>query len=188
MKKTVLIPFLLFAAITFSAEDATDGTPPRLGPAIGIINTPLAVGYRLSMLEFRSVDLMLRVPEFYKNETGGVGFELGGLVGYNLPLLIEENLAFVIKPQLDLAFSTEDIELGNDEYSVNTFSLRPGAFIGLEIFLEEVGVSNVNIALGFTAGAEFDIVNSKYFDAKSTFHIPMATSPFGAIVGVWWYF
>ncbi|HHS50200.1 MAG TPA: hypothetical protein ENN07_03705 [candidate division Zixibacteria bacterium] len=187
MKKALLLVLLI--AITLSAaEDVTESTPPRLGPAVGIMNAPLAIGYRIPTSGYRSIDFAVRIPEFYKNDTGGVGFSLGALAGYNIPMRIEENIAFVVKPQFDIAFSAEDFKAGDDSYHTNTISLRPGAFMGVEVFLEEVGVSDVNIALGFTTGMELNIVDSGSSSAVSTFHVPKATWPFGATVAVWWYF
>ncbi len=186
MKKIAAI-IILLAVATFSAEDATETTPPRLGPAVGVTNAPLSVGYRIPFAGYKSLDLAVRIPEFYKNTTGGLGFGLGGVVGYNIPIRIEENIAFVVKPQLDLEYLTEDFDFGAGDYTVNTMSLRPGAFMGVEVFLEEVGVQNVNIALGFTTGMEFNIVDTDG-SAESTFHFPKATAPYGATVAVWWYF
>ncbi|RKZ30907.1 hypothetical protein DRQ36_03860 [bacterium] len=186
--------FIAFAAVAVSiiaAEDVTETTPERLGPALGITSTPLAVGYRMSMGGHYSFDLMLHVPEYIKTANEGSGFEIGTLVGYNIPMRIEENIAFVIRPQLDITYITESEEIGNDTYDTKTWSVRPGAFAGIEVFLEEVGVPNVNFALGFTAGMEYNSTNceSEVGDSDySTFRIPMATSPFGATVGLWWYF
>jgi hypothetical protein len=191
MKRNLIISILLFAAVAvFAAEDVTETTPNRIAPAIGVMNTPLAVGYKMPFADHYSIDLMLHVPEFYKNESGGNCIEFGGLAGYNIPLRLEENIAFMIKPQFDLSYSMETIEILDKNYSINTLSLRPGAFIGIEVFLEEVGVPNVNISLGFTAGMEYNIVDAddELGYNESNFHIPMATHPFGATVAAWWFF
>ncbi|MCD6501462.1 hypothetical protein J7L01_02580 [bacterium] len=191
MKINIITATLLFAALcVFAAEDVTETTPLRIAPAVGLTTTPLAVGYRVPLADHYSIDLMLRIPEFSSNEDGGSGIEFGGVAGYNIPIRLEENIAFVVKPQIDLSYSTESFENDSGSYSVNTFSLRPGAFTGIEIFMEEIGVPNVNIALGFTTGMEYNIISSddKIDDRKSTFHIPVATSPFGATVGIWWFF
>jgi len=193
MKRTLIVISItmILALSLFAAEDKTETTPPRLGPAVGIQSTPLSVGYRMPLGGYYSLDMALHVPEYVKCEDGYSGMLFGAMIGYLIPMRLEENFGFVVRPQLDFGYQTQSMELNNEDYKRNVFMIRPGAYAGMEIFLEEVGVDNVNISIGFTAGLEYQSINvdSPFGDEdQSTVHIPMASSPFGASVSIWWYF
>lgn len=191
MNKLVLIAILTLAALALGAEDVTTETPSRLGPAVGVISTPLSAGYRLSMGGHYSFDIFAHVPEYVETDDGAAGFKFGALAGYNIPLRLEENLAFVIRPQLDVEFYSADIEGDTVEYDHTEFSVRPGAFLGVEVFMEEVGIENMNLAVGFTTGMDISSINTETpagEDSRVTYHFPVTGAPFGATVGIWWYF
>ncbi|GEM_PF-2028373 len=193
----LLIITIAFAALAGQAEDTTETPPARLGPAVGVSSTPFAVGYRMSMGGYQSLDIMLHIPAYVSTEDDGYdlsGLEFGALAGYNFPIRVEKDIYLVLRPQLDITYLSQ--KSGNYDNSSSTLGFYPGAFAGIEVFLEEVGVPNANIAVGFTTGAEI-LVTTYEIDAgggemveydRNTFIFPKATSPFGATVSVWWYF
>ena len=191
MRRIILIFIIVIAAVlsASAAEDITEVTPDRLGPAIGVSSTPFSFGYRYSMARHQSFDFMLHIPEYINQENYGAGIELGFGLGYNIPLRIEENIAFVVKPQLDFAYAFQSAD--DQDTKRKVFSLYPGAFAGLEIFLEEVGVPDVNIAIGFSTGMEYSnttVETGETESSSSSFRLPMNRAPHGATVALWWYF
>ncbi len=201
LEKIVALAILILSILTvqpmLAAEDVTESTPARIAPAIGISSTPLSVGYRMSLSDHYSIDLLLHVPIYVSSSVDGgeelSGFEFGGLIGYYIPLRLEENVAFVIRPQVDFAYLMQSGELGSgDDIDRNVLKIRPGAFAGIEVFMEEIGIPDLNVQLGVTVGTEYtsESYSAASIDIESSsFKGPIIdSSPFGATVGIWWYF
>jgi len=200
-KSIILFSLILITLISFAAEDLTEETPQRLGPAIGSFSTPLSIGFRFPIANHYSIDILGHIPQYVssKVEHGPelAGLQFGALFGYSLPVHLEENIAFVIRPHIDISYLSQsgnifEDSLGADDYKRSELALRLGAFLGMEVFLEEVGIPNVNVALGLTAGTEYDAIYEDFDGNKvktSSFRMPLVgSSPFGATFGVWWYF
>jgi len=196
-----IIVSLLTAYPTLGAEDITEVTPPRLGPALGFANAPLSVGYRMTMGEHYSFDLLAHIPVIVtmEDELSGYdlsGLEFGGLLGYTIPLRLEENIGFMLRPQLDYSYLMQGGDAGVADIKRNVLSIRPGVFAGIEIFMEEVGIPDLNIQLGITAGSEYtsesyssELSGVKTEYQNSSFKGPFIDSgTFGATLGLWWYF
>ena len=202
MKKLFSVVLLLSLPI-IAAEDVTETTPQRLGFAVGLSSAPMSVGFRIPIADHYSVDLALHIPEYISTKTDAAemsGMELGGLVGYSFPLRLEENIAFVLRPQLDVSLLTMSGKSSpapdSNEIEQTNLDIMPGVFAGVEVFMEEVGIPNMNLLLGFTAGMVFESSTYSYYsqgkmnDVKShSFRGPLlGEAPFGATVSIFWYF
>lgn len=199
---SVVIAFLISVLTLHAAVDVTETTPLRLGPAAGVWSSPLAIGYRLSIANHYSIDFMASVPKFVKtSDNAGTdlsGMEFGGLVGYAFPIRLEENIGIVLRPQVETSLQALGNKTTTSSRDYSVFSIRPGAFFGVEVFMEEVGIENFNISLGITTGMEFQTIKDSYEDlqtrTKTTtksnrYRGPLlGETPFGATVGLWWYF
>ncbi|MGC9314150.1 MAG: hypothetical protein ACP5G4_00825 [bacterium] len=191
---TILI---LTASAIFSAEDVTEETPSRLAPAVGISSSPLSVGYKLTIADHYGIDFLAYIPVIETQKTENdeklSGLRFGGLVGYSFPLRLEENIGFFMRPQFDFNYLMQSGESsGGADLSRNVLTIRPGVFAGIEVFLEEIGIPDVNVQMGITAGSEFmsENLDSGGVEFKTTsFGGPLIDKGyFGATLGIWWFF
>lgn len=196
-KIQIILLTIIATTALFGAEDVTESTPTRLAPAIGISSSPLSAGYRLTMADHYGIDFLAHIPVFVtSNVEGGEelsGIEFGGLVGYCFPLRLEENVGFVLRPQVDFSYLMQSGESPSvTDINRNVLTINPGVFAGIEIFMEEVGIPDVNVQLGITAGSKFESENIDYNGSESkssSFYGPFIDSGnFGATLGVWWFF
>lgn len=194
---TIIAVLMITAAATFGAEDVTTETPSRLAPAVGISSSPLSVGYRLTMADHYGIDLLAHIPVIVTSDVDGgeelSGVRFGGLVGYSFPMRLEENVGFMLRPQLDFSFLTQGGESSSEtDINRNVLTIRPGVFAGIEIFMEEVGIPDLNVQLGITAGSKFEsetVDYNGYENSSSSFYGPLIDSDnFGATLGIWWFF
>ncbi len=194
---TSLILTALMAAVLFAAEDVTTETPSRLAPALGITSSPLAIGYKLTIADHYGIDFLAHIPIIAtsKVENGEElsGLQIGGLVGYSFPLRLEENIGFVMRPQFDFSYLIQSGESGGGtDIKRNVLTIRPGVFAGIDVFLEEIGIPDVNVQMGITAGSEFMSENLDWGGAEiktTSFNGPFVDKGyFGATLGIWWFF
>ncbi len=192
---TLFLPLIAIASL-IGAEDVTESTPTRLAPAIGVSSSPLSVGYRLTMADHYGIDFLAHIPVVVTSDVEGgeelSGIEFGGLVGYGFPLRLEENVGFVLRPQVDFSYLMQSGESPSvTDIKRNVLTIRPGVFAGIEIYMEEIGIPDVNVQLGITAGSKFESESVDYngFESESSsFCGPFIDSGnFGATLGIWWF-